>query len=662
MKINFCFEKKKWLWFAGALILSGVLSVLSGALFLLPIVFSILFYLIVCMEIVFDEKGSLIVIPGILLLSGCVSFLTVQRIILDMNRFTRISAYMALLNILSCLMIHVFVFFITARPVLTCVLVQGCLNALAVFNNLIYQFREDEFYPGALMRISALNARTEGFTIEFKERITWGILCFILFTALLQRCRMVFRSYWRQRAAAGVISAVFCVTMTLLLSDISMETWREKGSYQNGYVVNFILGIRDQQMIDKPSGYSSESVNEIASEYIKKASENETAAENAIPSGTDTEKPVIISIMSEAFTDFGNLGPVSANQEVMPFYDSLTENTIRGYALASVFGAKTPNSEWEYLTGNTMGFLPGGSVAFQQFINEEPFSMVTSLKEQDYTCVAMHPYYSGGFSRTTNYSNMGFDEKYFLENFNYMSYDQTLRGYVTDKQLFGHIIDIYEDKEQNENLYIHAVTMQNHRPYYGYYSKLRNERGNIIRTIGTQYEDVNNYLSLLHESDAALEELISYFERQDRKVVIVFFGDHMPSLNNTFYSSLNGKGLSGLTMNELEALYKVPFFIWTNYDTQEEYVDCTSLNFLSTMTLERAGLSLTPYNEFLKEMKEVIPAVNSRGYYSVDEGGFRYITEAEGEEKKWLNKYHQLQYNNMFDKNRNTEMFPFIPE
>ena len=63
--------------------------------------------------------------------------------------------------------------------------------------------------------------------------------------------------------------------------------------------------------------------------------------------------------------------------------------------------------------------------------------------------------------------------------------------------------------------------------------------------------------------------------------------------------------MSGLTEDELEALYTVPFFIWTNYDTPEETVDITSLNFLSTMTLERAGIELPAYNKFLADMTKV---------------------------------------------------------
>lgn len=60
----------------------------------------------------------------------------------------------------------------------------------------------------------------------------------------------------------------------------------------------------------------------------------------------------------------------------------------------------------------------------------------------------------------------------------------------------------------------------------------------------------------------------------------------------------------------------MPFFIWTNYETDAQKVDVTSLNYLSTLTLERANIDLPAYNRFLAELMEKIPAINSRGYYS----------------------------------------------
>jgi len=167
-------------------------------------------------------------------------------------------------------------------------------------------------------------------------------------------------------------------------------------------------------------------------------------------------------------------------------------------------------------------------------------------------------------------------------------------------------------------------------------------------------------LSLVHESDVAVQNLIEYFSEVEDPVEIVFFGDHQPSLNSSFYPILNGKGLSGLTEEELEALYTVPFFIWTNYDTPEEQIEITSLNYLSTLTLQRAGIELPAYNRFLADMMKVVPAINSRGYYSIENGCYLHIDDAEGEEAAWISRYQILQYNSMFDaKKRNDVFFPY---
>ena len=199
--------------------------------------------------------------------------------------------------------------------------------------------------------------------------------------------------------------------------------------------------------------------------------------------------------------------------------------------------------------------------------------------------------------------------------------------------------------------------MQNHGGYTEKYDNFNEQ----VRALGINYPDVNQYLSLIHESDASLEYLISYFENVDDPVEIVFFGDHQPSLSQSFYPYLNGKGLSGLTEDELEALYTVPFFIWTNYESEEEEVEITSLDFLSTIALERAGIELPAYNQFLSDMMEVVPAINARGYYSKTEGKFIHIEEAQGEEAEWIRDYEILQYNNMFDRKGKSEVFfPYL--
>ena len=491
------------------------------------------------------------------------------------------------------------------------------------------------------------------------DRAGYVILISTLYVALIRKLHVSFKK--------RVPMAIICISLAVLsgvyighkTEYIVTETWEQKGSYRNGYILNFVLSVRDC-FIAAPDGYSSEVVKALEEQYSggdsggKKQGEKDAASAYADVAADPGEKPAIIVVMSESYADLSVVGDFSTNIDVAPYFHSLKENAIHGYALSSVFGAKTPNSEWEFMTGNSMAFLPSGSVVYQQYISKTPTSIVSNLKNDGYTCVAMHPYYETGWSRNAVYPDLGFDETHFIDDF-----DQTklLREYITDRELYEKIIDRYESRAANEDLFIMSISMQNHGGYTEKYDNFDEK----VRLLGLNYPDVNQYLSLVHESDSALEYLISYFQNVDDPVEIVFFGDHQPSLSSSFYPNLNGKGLSGLTEDELEDLYTIPFFIWTNYESTEVELPVTSINYLSTLALERAGIELPAYNQFLADMMETIPAINSRGYYSKSAGGFLHIEEATGEEADWIRNYNILQYNNMFDKKEKSEVFfPYL--
>ena len=78
---------------------------------------------------------------------------------------------------------------------------------------------------------------------------------------------------------------------------------------------------------------------------------------------------------------------------------------------------------------------------------------------------------------------------------------------------------------------------------------------------------------MIKMSDKALKELVHYFEKVDEPTVIVFFGDHQPDLEETFYNRLLHTDIQKLEGEDLEQLYKVPFLIWANYDIKEENVE-----------------------------------------------------------------------------------------
>ena len=125
--------------------------------------------------------------------------------------------------------------------------------------------------------------------------------------------------------------------------------------------------------VDKPANYSESAVEEILKPYTEE--DQNTAPER---------RPNIIVIMNEAFSDPAVLGSFETNEDYMPYVHSIlngaVENTISGYLNVSVLGGNTANTEFEFLTGNTMAFLPQGSVAYQQYLKRQMPSLASPSK------------------------------------------------------------------------------------------------------------------------------------------------------------------------------------------------------------------------------------------------------------------------------------------
>lgn len=644
--IKFEYNKKNNVWFVIMLLLTLVMYVNVEIQILPAAGFLFFYYLIISLKVELDERFPWLWALILFALGAVLTAFSVQYLILEPENFSRTADFMLVLNVLCALIVYLAVQLFTGNVMLTCIISHIVLLCFGFVNYFVYLFRGNEFTFADIRSIGTGLSVAGNYRLQLHDRGVYVIFSTVLFVALVRRCEVKFQRMWQMRLIDGMLAAVLGMFVVVNAYDLNTETWQQKGTYRNGYLLNYALSIRDS-FVSEPEGYSAQAVRALEEQY---------AGDGKDYVLTEEKEPTIIVIMNESFADLSVIGEMDTNRPLTPFMDSMRENTVKGYALSSVFGAKTPNSEWEYMTGHSMAFLPEGSVVYQQYISDTPTSIVSRLKNIGYTCVAMHPYYETGWSRNQVYPDMGYDETYFIDHFDQ---SKVIREYITDQELYDRIIDRYEKRGSKEKLYIMGITMQNHG---GYTQTYDNFEENYYKT-GRSYTDANQFFSLVHESDVAVENLIRYFSDVEDPVEIVFFGDHQPSLNSNFYPILNGKGLSGLTEEELEKLYTVPFFIWTNYDTPEETVEITSLNYLSTLTLQRAGIALPPYHQFLADMMEVVPAINSRGYYSKSRHGYYHVDEAVGDEAEWIRNYQILQYNSMFDRKGSSGLFfPYIKD
>ena len=395
-------------------------------------------------------------------------------------------------------------------------------------------------------------------------------------------------------------------------------------------------------IVSQPEGYSADKVNKIADKYEVTQGSNKALK----------QKPNVVVIMNETFSDLNVVNKIKTNKEVMPFINSLKDNTIKGHMLVSVFGGGTSNSEYEFLTGNSVSALPLNGNAYTQFVKHKVPSLASQLKEQGYDTLAFHPYKAHGWNRDTVYPLLGFDQ--FLDETCMNPNGEKFRGWYSDSEDYNKIIDIFNKKKAGQPLFLFNVTIQNHG---GYLIADKNFKEEIKIKDEKATDTANRYLSLIHESDRAFEKIINYFKNQKEPTIVVMFGDHQPKLEDSFYELLYGKSLSSLSLKEQQKKYTVPFIMWANYDIDEQSdVENVSANYLSSLMLQQTNLKLSRYNEFLLDMRNNVPALNANGY--VDKDGKDHHLSEQNKYTKLITQYQYLQYNSLMDKKHvSTDLF-----
>ena len=498
MSIKFEITKQNNIHFGIAAAVAALTGYFTSASWWVILLFAAAYFGLVNVKLELPVKLSWLWAAILLVIGAILSVFSVQYVLLTDEDFVKTTDMVCVVNVVLALAIYLVILFITNNTRLTCTIASIAILAFGFIDYFVYEFRGNEFtYADLKSAGTGLSVVTKyRFVIDYK--FLYVILAAVLYIMLVRRIEVQFESAVHMRIIS-ILLTIICVLYVIMNSmSLNTETWEKKGTYRNGYLLNFVLGIRDS-FVKAPDGYSKAAVDKIAGNFKETDSSY---------SQSDAKNPTIIVIMNESFADLSVVGDFETNTQVTPFMDSLSENTLKGYALSSVYGAKTPNSEWEFETGNSMAFLPDGSVVYQQYINDDPTSIVSNLKNIGYTTVAMHPYYATGWSRNKVYPHLGYDETYFIDDF-----DQTkiLREYITDQELYDKIIDRYEKKSDDEKLYIMGVTMQNHGGYGERYDNFNQK----VYKVGASYTDANQYLSLLNESDKALENLITYFKGVD---------------------------------------------------------------------------------------------------------------------------------------------------
>ncbi len=560
--------------------------------------------------------------------------------------FDKLSPLLVVVNVIFGELLTLLLCFITGSAKVSSRISVVFFWLIGVVNAYVYRFRGTYIRPWDLFSLrTALNVADNFDYSPGRNIIISTCAAVILF--LLAGFLKSEEGHEKKKVPVCVIGALSSLLLIFVLSfalrqdrvidglGIYTTQFDSKGMIRNnGVPVTFMYQMKYLK-VEKPEGYSDKEAKEVLSSYSPEKSKTD-------------EYPDILVFMDEAFSDPAVDGDFSTNIDYMPFIHSLekgAENTVTGYVNVSVNGGNTPNSEFEFLTGNTMGFLPEGSIAFQQYVLRNMESLPAYLKRFGYSTLASHPYRASGWDRPRVWKLLGFDELLFDDYFDQKN-PERVRRYVSDESCFDIVGDRVLELGDDDPVFSFNVTMQNHSGYKGDQSDM--DQSVSVECDGEKSageKQMDTYLSLMKYTDSAFEKLIDRYRDSERKTIIVFFGDHQPdpAVFDLMWNQ-NGVDRESISGEKYAHLFRVPFVIWANFDIDEASGVETSLNYLGNMVLKQAGIRLSEYRCFLDEYSGKYPVISAIRY--VDSDGNSVMKEDWGDS---LQEYRKLQYYKMFD-------------
>lgn len=608
-------------------------------------------------------------IPSVILICLCSCVIFIGMVLLSPLNFTKFFIFscfdqplLLFLNLAPIMLLSFFLYGLTARAPLSIAVTAAVFLTAGAINHYKILFRSDPFIFADL----TLYREAVNILKTFDPSLFTAMICGIVVVVILLVLLVVFFRKTRLKWPIRIILPLFCLLCSFLLYvnvytdqetydrfPISGYVYNQVETYSSrGWTYSFIYNIHNQFQ-KKPENYSEETFRE----------KEETAAQpNQFGNVT---KPNIIMIMSEAFSDYSendNFSFSGYRDPLQNYKKIANEAVVSGHVSVNIIGGGTAITEYEVLTGISMNAFSFSANPYTLIRKDFP-NLTSDLKAIGYDTIAVHPGYGWFYNRQNVYRYFGFDHFYDIEN-GFENEDDMKGSYISEAATFDKIEEItepYINGKTDNPAFIFCVTIQNHGGYAMKYDNVNENFQTSVNLTDNQKNLVTNYFHGVIDADVELDGLINSLRNSDEPFVVVYWGDHYPSLEDTYNSTGYGFSFTGNSY-DWENGFFTPFFIWQNAAAEKtaslgETAEQLGLNksdnvfdasFLGGTLLQLMKVdSISPFTTYANTLRNEIPV--SRVYdTAVESGGVgETIAESSAEAEE---TYRKWCYYRMFDR------------
>lgn len=297
--------------------------------------------------------------------------------------------------------------------------------------------------------------------------------------------------------------------------------------------------------------------------------------EKNLPQTKDKEYPNIIFVQLESFFDPQLVNYLQLSEDPIPHFRQLMKEYSSGYYKVPSVGAGTANTEFESITGMSMHYFGPGEYPYKSILKETTCeSAPYVLKGLGYSTHAIHNNEANFYGRKSIFPNLGFDT-FTSEEYMPKEDQQNPLGWVKDSILTGEILKCLDSTEEKD--YVYTISVQGHGDYPE--EPVLEDPEITVKGCPTEEENYQweYYVNQLHEMDDFVRELTEALEDYPEDVVLVMYGDHLPTL--------------GLTVEDVENryLFQTEYVIWDNFGLEKKDENLAAYQ-IAAEVMDRVGI------------------------------------------------------------------------
>ena len=328
----------------------------------------------------------------------------------------------------------------------------------------------------------------------------------------------------------------------------------------------------------QPKGYNKDKIKEIEKKY------NQVAIEINKNRNESIENQTIVYVLSESFADPSRIERVNLSRNPIPKIQEIKSKVTSGLMQSDGYGGGTANMEFQTLTGLPFyNINPTVSVLYSEVAPK--MRKLVSVSDSFNNKVFVHFESPYNYSRNVIYNRLKFDK--FISIDDKKNYDISYQEvHISDESTYKAVL---KEMDAKENQFFSVITMQNHSPF------IAGEPSDLTATVNGFSDDENtnltNYSRLLTFTDTATQSFLESLSKIDKKITVVFYGDHLPGL----YPESAFK-------NNPEGQYQTDYFIWSNFDAPKLNYPLVNSSDFSAMVFEQTNSKVSPYYALLTEV------------------------------------------------------------